>query len=69
MSWHNRSFKLADPGPKNHRAVYAGYKAKPKKGQWYLSGAIVEAYQAPEDLTTEYPIALVLPTAQCPQER
>jgi hypothetical protein len=28
----------------------------PKKGEWYLSGAIVEAYQAPNDLTDEYQI-------------
>jgi hypothetical protein len=28
----------------------------PKKGEWYLSGAIVEAYQAPNDLTTPYTI-------------
>lgn len=28
----------------------------PKKGEWYLSGAIVAAYRAPNDLTTEYHI-------------
>lgn len=28
----------------------------PKKGEWYLSGAIVDAYQAPNDLTSEYQI-------------
>jgi hypothetical protein len=33
----------------------AGFRA-PKKGEWYLSGAIVEAYQAPNDLTAEYQI-------------
>lgn len=32
-----------------------GFRA-PKKGEWYLSGAIVEAYQAPNDLTMEYQI-------------
>lgn len=31
-------------------------KRAPKKGEWYLSGAIVEAYQAPNDLTDEYTI-------------
>lgn len=30
-----------------------GYRA-PKKGEWYLSGAIVMAYRAPNDLATEY---------------
>lgn len=32
-----------------------GFRA-PKKGEWYLSGAIVEAYKAPNDLTIEYMI-------------
>ncbi|MGO7308822.1 hypothetical protein ACCS91_33745 [Rhizobium ruizarguesonis] len=26
----------------------------PKKGEFYLSGAIVQAYRAPNDLTTPY---------------
>lgn len=30
----------------------------PLKGEWYLSGAIVEAYLAPNDLSTEYWIAV-----------
>jgi hypothetical protein len=38
-------------------AVYAGSYRKPKKGEWYLSGAIVEAYRAEADLDTEYLIA------------
>ena len=29
---------------------------RPKKGEWFLSGAIVEAYQAPNDLAPEYQI-------------
>ncbi len=29
----------------------------PKKGEYYLSGAIVEAYRAPNDLSTPYWIA------------
>lgn len=32
-----------------------GYRA-PKKGEFYLSGAIVEAWQAPNDLSTPYHI-------------
>lgn len=36
----------------------AGEKRAPKKGEFYLSGAIVEAYRAPNDLTTEYHIAI-----------
>jgi hypothetical protein len=30
----------------------------PKKGEWYLSGAILEAWRAPNDLTTAYQIAV-----------
>lgn len=33
-------------------------KRCPKKGEWYLSGALVSAYQAPNDLSTEYFIAV-----------
>lgn len=29
----------------------------PKKGEWYLSGAIAEAYRAPNDLSSPYWIA------------
>lgn len=32
-----------------------GFRA-PKRGEYYLSGAIVEAWQAPNDLTTEYTV-------------
>jgi len=32
-----------------------GFRA-PKKGEWYLSGAIIEAYRAPNDLTTPYQV-------------
>lgn len=28
----------------------------PRKGEWYLSGAIPEAYRAPNDLSTPYHI-------------
>ena len=38
-------------------ARYAGEKRPPKKGEWYLSGAVVTAYRAPNDLSTEYHIA------------
>ena len=32
----------------------------PKKGEWYLSGAIPMAYKAPNDLTQEFFIATVV---------
>jgi hypothetical protein len=38
-------------------AVRTGEKRPPKKGEWYLSGAIIHAYQAGQDLTCEYHIA------------
>jgi hypothetical protein len=34
-----------------------GEKRPPLRGEWYLSGAIVEAYQAPGDLVSDYLIA------------
>jgi hypothetical protein len=30
---------------------------EPKKGEWYLSGGIIEAWEAPCDLSTKYWIA------------
>lgn len=33
----------------------------PRKGEFYLSGAIVEAYPAPNDLSTAYWIAVRMP--------
>lgn len=30
----------------------------PRKGEWYLSGAIVQAWKAPNDLSTPYWIAV-----------
>lgn len=31
-----------------------GEKRPPRKGEWYLSGAIPAAYRAPNDLSTPY---------------
>lgn len=39
------------------RAVWTGEKRPPRAGEWYLSGSIVEAYKAPNDLTTPFHIA------------
>lgn len=36
------------------RAVPTGEFRPPLKGEWYASGAIVEAYQAPNTLTTSF---------------
>lgn len=37
-------------------AVLTGEKRAPRKGEWYLSGAIPEAWRAPNDLSTTYHI-------------
>ena len=57
----------ADPVPTPIRTEDGGliqYMAKPtgefrppKKGEWYLSGAIIEAYRAKADLVDSYVIA------------
>lgn len=39
------------------RAVATGEMRLPRKGEWFLSGAEVEAYKAHNDLTTKYHIA------------
>lgn len=41
-------------------------KRPPKKGEWYLSGAFVEAYQAPNDLSTAFHIAIPVELVPCP---
>jgi len=35
-------------------AVLTGQKGRPKRGEWYLSGAIPQAYRAPNDLPMEF---------------
>lgn len=44
-------FENLGPGKYTYRVVG---KRPPKKGEYYLSGAIVQAYQAPNDLTTAF---------------
>lgn len=39
------------------RAMPSGDYRAPKRGEWFLSGAIVSAYKADNDLTTPYHIA------------
>lgn len=48
---------LCDMPRTDIRAVWTGEKRKPRKGEWYLSGAIIEAYKSPNDLSTEFHIA------------
>jgi hypothetical protein len=42
-------------------AVTTGEFRPPRKGEWYASGAVVEAYMAPNDLTTSYWICVPAP--------
>jgi hypothetical protein len=53
---------LADDDGKRHilAAKWTGERRTPRAGEWYLSGAIIEAYRAPNDLTTSYPIAYIV---------
>lgn len=43
------------------RAITTGEFRPPLKGEWYASGAIVEAYMARADLTTSYRICIPAP--------
>lgn len=43
------------------RARKTGEFRAPKKDEWYLSGATVEAYRARNNLTQEYYIAELVP--------
>lgn len=46
--------------PRKVRAMWTGEKRPPKRGEWFLSGAIVEAYKAPNDLTHPHLIAVLV---------
>jgi len=48
--------------PNNISAVWTGETRCPKKGEWYLSGSIVEAYRAPNNLSTPFQIAKLVKT-------
>lgn len=51
------------PGYHNQvRAVATGEWRAPRAGEWFLSGAIVEAYQALHDFLSVYPIARLVRT-------
>jgi hypothetical protein len=50
------------------RAQFTGEFRRPRKGEWYLSGAIVEAYLALNDMTTPYHIARIVLTERTIKE-
>lgn len=49
-------------GAKNIATVRTGEYRPPKKGEWYLSGAIPHAYKAPNDLSTPFHILNLVKT-------
>jgi hypothetical protein len=51
----------------DQRFKYPGYMAQwtgeyrpPRKGEWFLSGALINAFQAPNDLSIPYHIARIV---------
>ena len=63
--------ELLNVSPRNAAAIVAissGEKRPPRAGEWYLSGAIVEAYRAPNDLAAAYHIARLVVVSPNEQE-
>lgn len=49
------------PGPRpEYRVRATGEYRRPRKGEWFLSGAVVEGYHAATDLSTAYHIAVLV---------
>lgn len=60
-----RLYPLADRWPGRDlkhdlRGLMTGEFRAPKRGEWYLSGAIPECYRAPGNLTTAYHIMRIV---------
>jgi len=60
----DKAFRVVDrkhvPLERRKQVVYAvmtGERRAPRKGEWFISGAIPEAYYAVNDLSQVYPIA------------
>ncbi len=60
-SIHGPLLSLGVPA-KGVSAKWTGEKRAPKAGEWYLSGSIVEAYRAPNNLETPFHIAKLVLT-------
>ena len=50
-------FPVNGENPNKVRAIYTGIKRPPKKGEYYLSGAIIQAYKVYNDLESSHYIA------------
>ena len=46
--------------PQKFKARWNGEFRCPRKGEWYLSGAIITCYHAPNDLSMSYHIAEIV---------
>jgi hypothetical protein len=53
--WHPLGCK-----DKSIMARWSGEKRPPKRGEWYLGGAKISAYQAPNDFNSAYAIAEIV---------
>lgn len=58
-------YKLGDPCPGHYgehdlRGQAIGEFRPPRKGEWYISGAIPAVYRASNDLNTDYHIAHIV---------
>lgn len=59
-------FPCASPAwRKKKKAVTTGEFRPPRKGEWYISGAIPEAYDAKADLSCSYWIARLVENSKC----
>jgi len=54
---HGQGFSTDWHATRFVKAVRTGEFRPPRRGEWYLSGARVVAYRAPNDFTTPYHIA------------
>jgi len=52
--------KISAMMPGNYKAIITGEFRPPKKGEWYISGAIPEAYYVRNDLSTAFYIAKIV---------
>jgi len=55
---HRKTYPILDRHPEGvSYAVRSGEFRAPRKGEFYISGAIPAAYRAPNDLTMKFQIA------------
>lgn len=55
-----------EPASPGARFIWIGETRPPRVGEWFLSGAIVEAYLARADMTSAYPVAVLVSSGLAP---